>query len=64
MDKDDVDYIEIPQGAVNAHKAFPDVNDVEGRKMKIRIFIVISYRWDWEKLIFYDLWKEHLKSYE
>ena len=31
MDKDDVDYIENPDGAENAHKLFPDVNDVEGK---------------------------------
>ena len=31
MDKDDVDYIENPDGAENAHKLFRDVNDVEGK---------------------------------
>ena len=31
VDKDDVDYIENPDGAENAHKLFPDVNDVEGK---------------------------------
>ena len=31
VDKDDVDYIENPDGAENAHKLFRDVNDVEGK---------------------------------
>ena len=38
MDKDDVDYIENPDGAENAHKLFPDVNDVEG---KISLFFSV-----------------------